>query len=135
VQQIPAHVSAFRSWLESSARAGAVVDPGIVEIILRLHRDYQDPSDPGSWGRGQLSEILLSLIPRSVSAPPAWVRCVVPTAQAWLDFLAETGRRTGVPLATLREELAESAPHVEMAMSGPGNWGAADPDPRRDRPV
>lgn len=63
----------------------------VVRTLLELKRDYPGDDSPTSWQPGDLSELLLDVIPRKVAADEAWIGAAPATIRAFFHHLGVTG--------------------------------------------
>src|SRR5699024_964304 len=63
-----------------------------LETLLRLKAEQQDSPAPGLWTEELATELLTSVVPRTVIQPRAHVMDLVPTLIRFVTYLRETGR-------------------------------------------
>ncbi|GAB3417914.1 hypothetical protein [Flindersiella endophytica] len=79
----------FVSW--TRGREDADSDQArIVYVALTSKPDFPGAS-PRRWRKGDLTELLLEILPRTYAADPAWMTATIPALRAFFRFAADTG--------------------------------------------
>ncbi len=114
----------FEAW---ARRRGLPVEPDVVDTLIEFKASYLGDPVPYRWRTGDLSELLLAVLPRKVTADEEWIAAVVPSTAALLDFLEQSARRhpSSAPIDALRAELAEITGEFEPAMHDTTRFGMA----------
>lgn len=111
----------FRRWLGDrthTVHVDTAVD--MVELLLDLKVNYLDP-DPFAWPRGEIEQLLLSVVPRRVIDGDPCDGSTAASLGAYLEFLYDTKRFGGesAPYHTLLLELAAAAEEYPDLMGRP----------------
>src|SRR3954451_3317793 len=116
-------VSAFAEWAQG--RPG--IEPDVVETLVDLKANYLDDAQPTRWRSGDLTDLLLELVPRKVTADDEWYAAAVPTTRAFLTRLHQNGEphRASAPLSSLLAELDEIEGEFLQAVRDPSRFGMA----------
>src|SRR3954452_7810489 len=116
-------VSAFAEWAQG--RPG--IEPDVVETLVDLKANYLDDAQPTRWRSGDLTDLLLELVPRKVTADDEWYAAAVPTTRAFLTRLHQNGalHRASAPLSSLLAELDEIEGEFLQAVRDPARFGMA----------
>jgi hypothetical protein len=80
-------VDSFSAWAANRTD----IDPDVADTLVTFKRDYLGDNRPGRWREGDLSELLLHLLPAKIVADDEWYAAVVPTTRSFLQFLRDTG--------------------------------------------
>jgi hypothetical protein len=129
----------FTRWAREAPRrlsGDPDADAEELRLLLGLLRDHIGVDDPADLGPGDLSELLLLVYPRKVTAmDAAGTANTVPALRDLLAFLADTGALTPTAANRLGRELDEVAPRFPDAVANPKNWdddALGDFDPEDD---
>jgi hypothetical protein len=116
-------VSAFAEW--AKGRPG--IEPDVVRTLVDLKANYLDDAQPTRWRSGDLTDLLLELVPRKVTADDEWYAAAVPTTRAFLTRLHQNGalHRASAPLSSLLAELDEIEGEFLQAVRDPARFGMA----------
>src|SRR4051794_38643937 len=116
-------VESFVAWAQD--RSG--LEPDVVETLVDLKADYLGDGQPGRWRSGDLSELLLEVVPRKISADDDWYAAVLPTTRAFLTRLHSRGElhRASAPVASLLAELDDVEKQFMDAVHDPSRSGMA----------
>jgi hypothetical protein len=94
--------------------------------VVRLFAEYSFSHvglTPEKWNRSGLSECCLEVLPRKMSAGPAFFQAVAPVLSSFFDFLAEGGLQSnGRALAKAVAGLGEE---IVAASQDKRTWGPA----------
>jgi hypothetical protein len=127
---VNATLQAFTRWArEAPQKLGGDLDTDAEELrlLLGLLRDHIGVDDPADLGPGDLSELLLLVYPRKVTAPDAGGTAgTVPALRDLLTFLADTGALAPTATNRLGRELDEAAPRFADAVASPKDWDDDD---------
>ncbi len=109
--------AAGRPWLEAD----------VVDTIVDLKKNYIGDPQPGRWRSGDLSHVLLDLLPEKIKADDDWYACVVPTTREFLTYAGRAGRlhEASAPLPDLLEELDELEGEFQDAVHDESRFGMA----------
>jgi hypothetical protein len=117
-------VSDFAAW---AVQQPEHLDPDVIEMLVEYKASFLDDPHPGRWIEGDLSELLLSVFPRKVSADDQWIPVMVPTVRAYMRFVDQTGRltRDSASVSTLQSELDKIDEGFAEAMHDTSRFGMA----------
>jgi hypothetical protein len=112
----------LRAW--GSARA---VDVNIDEVRLLCDyaSDYLEVSELGGFRPGTFEELLLSIYPRKVIAPPESAPETLTAARTLVDFLLATGAVAEEAGAEMRAVLDRVEPELPVALADTSRFGMA----------
>ncbi|NLT55480.1 MAG: hypothetical protein GXX79_13160 [Actinomycetales bacterium] len=116
-------IDRFVQWAEG--RDG--IEPDVVETLVDFKRDYLGDAQEGRWRAGDLTEVLLDLIPAKVTADDQWYAAVIPTMRAFLGFARSEGllHRGSAPVSALLQELDDVEDQFSTAVTDPARFGLA----------
>jgi hypothetical protein len=119
----PTLVERFTQWAQG--RDG--IEPDVVETLTEFKRDFLGDAQAGRWRAGDLTAVLLDLVPAKVSADDAWYDSVVPTMQAFIRFAHSEGllHRGSAPSSALLDELTDIEGDFADAVRDPSRFGLA----------
>ena len=117
VDAIDATLNEIEEW---AGRAGVGIDERDLRLLLELSRDHLAHKQPGAFEAGDFDELLLEVIPKSVTLEsPAHARDMIRAAATLLAFLGDTDRLPDNHLAALDAELDEVGAEFLMAVMSP----------------
>lgn len=96
--------------------------PGIVRFFAEYGYRYIGMT-PEKWDRSGLTECCVEVLPRKVSAEPAFFEAVAPVLAAFFGFLAEKGLLSNA--RALAKDVAELDEAIVAASQDERNWGPA----------
>lgn len=107
--------------------ANPAIEPDVIAALVDLKRDYLDDAHPARWRVGDLTELLLEIFPRKVTADDEWIAVTVPTVREFLTYADKRGRlhRSSDDIEDLLAELDAVAPQYVSAMGDTGYFGLA----------
>jgi hypothetical protein len=107
----PRLVESFTAW----ARGRPDLDPDVVPTMVDLKAEHLGDGHPGRWHAGDITELLLEIVPRTVLADEQWHAGVVATLRAFLTYAARRGllHRESSGLEDLLGELREVESHFD----------------------
>ncbi|MEU0570286.1 hypothetical protein ABZ297_33540 [Nonomuraea sp. NPDC005983] len=112
----------LRAW----GRAGDVeVDADEVRLLCDYASDYLKVNALGDFTPETFDELLLSIYPRKVIAPPESAPETVAAAETLVAFLRDRSEVSAETAAAMRERLAEIAPRMAGALADTANFGMA----------
>ena len=112
----------LRAW----GRAREVeVDADEVRLLCDYASDYLNVNELGDFTPETFDELLLSIYPRKVIAPPESAPETVAAARTLVDYLSEAGQVDGTTAARMRDRLNDIAPRMPEALADPANFGMA----------
>lgn len=86
-------LSEYGTWrLTADEDAPVVEEIRTLETLLRLKAEQQGSPDPGLWTEALATELLTTVVPRTVVQPREHVMDLVPTLIRFVTYLRETGR-------------------------------------------
>lgn len=109
----------FVAWAEGR-HPEVQVEPDVVETILEFKASYFDSTDPASWRAGEMTEILVDIVPRKVIADQEWTDALIRTVPLFVEFLADQKRPYAI--RRLRAEVKDALPLFAEAVSDPERW-------------
>ncbi|MEU7854748.1 hypothetical protein [Nonomuraea sp. NPDC049141] len=112
----------LRAW--GRAR-GVVVDADEVRLLCDYASDYLNVNELGDFTPATFDELLLSIYPRKVIAPPESAQETVAAARTLVDYLQQSGAVDAETVAAMREELAGIEPKMPEALADTANFGMA----------
>lgn len=103
------------------------VEPDVIETLVEFKESYFDDPDPTQWRVDVLTELMLGVLPRKVTAPEDWFAAVVPTARAYIDYLESRGQlaRGSDSAGQLLAGIDQVGDGVVEAARDPRNFGMA----------
>ncbi|MFB4274912.1 hypothetical protein ACBJ59_06405 [Nonomuraea sp. MTCD27] len=112
----------LRAW----GRAREVeVDADEVRLLCDYASDYLNVNELGDFTPETFDELLLSIYPRKVIAPPESAPETVAAARTFVDYLSEAGRVSQGTVTRMRERLDDIAVRMPEALADPANFGMA----------
>ncbi|MFI7701012.1 hypothetical protein [Nonomuraea sp. NPDC049480] len=112
----------LRAW----GRAREVeVDADEVRLLCDYASDYLNVNELGDFTPETFDELLLSIYPRKVIAPPESAPETVAAARTLVDYLGEVGTVPEERVARMRERLDDIEPRMPEALADPSNFGMA----------
>jgi hypothetical protein len=95
---------------------------GVIELFARYSYEYLG-SSPGDWDRRGTRECCLEILPRKITAEPAFFEAIAPVLSEFFTFLDESALlRHAQTLATAVADLDKA---IVSAASDPSQWGPA----------
>ncbi|MEU6778979.1 hypothetical protein ABZ912_07220 [Nonomuraea angiospora] len=101
------------------------VDADEVRLLCDYASDYLNVNELGDFSPETFDELLLSIYPRKVIAPPESAPETVAAARTFVDFLSEAGAVPEPTAALMRDRLDDIAPRMPEALADPANFGMA----------
>ena len=89
-EQVLSEYGTWRLTADEDAPVGEEIRT--LETLLRLKAEQQDSPAPGLWTEELATELLTSVVPRTVIQPREHVMDLVPTLIRFVTYLRETGR-------------------------------------------
>ncbi|MGV9305237.1 hypothetical protein ACWDLG_17835 [Nonomuraea sp. NPDC003727] len=112
----------LRAW----GRAHEVdVDADEIRLLCDYASDYLNVTQLGGFTPATFEELLLSIYPRKVIAPPESAQETVAASGTLVDFLLDRGEIAAGIAAEMRAKLAEIEPEMVTALADPANFGMA----------
>ncbi|RVX39467.1 hypothetical protein EDD27_1824 [Nonomuraea polychroma] len=112
----------LRAW----GRAREVeVDADEVRLLCDYASDYLNVNELGDFAPETFDELLLSIYPRKVIAPPESAPETIAAARSLVDYLSEAGVVPEERAARMRERLNDIEPRMPEALADPANFGMA----------
>ncbi|PRX62615.1 hypothetical protein B0I32_112110 [Nonomuraea fuscirosea] len=112
----------LRAW----GRAREVeVDADEVRLLCDYASDYLNVNELGDFTPETFDELLLSIYPRKVIAPPESAPETVAAARTLVDHLSEAGHVSAATVALMRERLDDIATRMPGALADEANFGMA----------
>ncbi|MFF0319693.1 hypothetical protein ACFYTU_03090 [Nonomuraea angiospora] len=112
----------LRAW----GRAREVeVDADEVRLLCDYASDYLNVNELGDFSPETFDELLLSIYPRKVIAPPESAPETVAAARTFVDYLSEAGAVPEPTAVLMRGRLDDIAPRLPEALADPANFGMA----------
>ncbi|MFF4614530.1 hypothetical protein [Nonomuraea jabiensis] len=112
----------LRAW----GRAREVeVDADEVRLLCDYASDYLNVNELGDFSPETFDELLLSIYPRKVIAPPESAPETVAAARTLVDYLSEAGAVPEPTAVLMRGRLDDIAPRLPEALADPANFGMA----------
>ncbi|MEV4070450.1 hypothetical protein [Nonomuraea fuscirosea] len=112
----------LRAW----GRAREVeVDADEVRLLCDYASDYLNVNELGDFTPETFDELLLSIYPRKVIAPPESAPETVAAARTLVDHLNEAGHVSAATVALMRERLDDIATRMPGALADEANFGMA----------
>ncbi|MEO3884947.1 hypothetical protein [Nonomuraea sp. B5E05] len=112
----------LRAWGRSR---DVEVDADEVRLLCDYASDYLNVNEPGDFTPETFDELLLSIYPRKVIAPPESARETVSAARTLVAYLSERGAVGEETAALMRGRLDEIEPRMPEALADPANFGMA----------
>ncbi len=112
----------LRAW----GRAREVeVDADEVRLLCDYASDYLNVNELGDFTPETFDELLLSIYPRKVIAPPESAPETIAAARTLVAYLIETGAVPEERAARMRERIADIEPRLSDALADTANFGMA----------
>jgi hypothetical protein len=112
----------LRAW----GRAREVeVDADEVRLLCDYASDYLNVNELGDFTPETFDELLLSIYPRKVIAPPESAPETIAAARTLVDYLSEAGAVPGERATRMRERIDDIEPRMPEALADPANFGMA----------
>ncbi|RSN15914.1 hypothetical protein DMB42_03830 [Nonomuraea sp. WAC 01424] len=112
----------LRAW----GRAREVeVDADEVRLLCDYASDYLDVNQLRDFTPETFDELLLSIYPRKVIAPPESASETVAAARMLVDYLSDAGHTSPATAAGMRARLDDIAPRMPEALADTANFGMA----------
>jgi hypothetical protein len=112
----------LRAW----GRARDVsVDADEVRLLCDYASDYLNVNELGDFTPATFDELLLSLYPRKVIAPPESAHETVAAAHTLVDYLQDSGTVALDTASRMRDRLADIATRMPEALADTANFGMA----------
>ncbi|WP_188192811.1 hypothetical protein [Nonomuraea sp. SYSU D8015] len=112
----------LRAW----GRAREVeVDADEVRLLCDYASDYLNVNELGDFAPETFDELLLSIYPRKVIAPPESAPETIAAARTFVDYLSDAGVVPEERAARMRERLDDIGPRMAGALADPSNFGMA----------
>ncbi|MEV4010222.1 hypothetical protein AB0J35_06970 [Nonomuraea angiospora] len=112
----------LRAW----GRAREVeVDADEVRLLCDYASDYLNVNELGDFSPDTFDELLLSIYPRKVIAPPESAPETVAAARTLVDYLSEAGAVPEPTAVLMRHRLDDIAARMPEALADPANFGMA----------
>ncbi|GGO75590.1 hypothetical protein [Nonomuraea cavernae] len=112
----------LRAW---GRTRGVDVDADEVRLLCDYASDYLDVDKLGDFTPDTFDELLLSIYPRKVIAPPESASETVAAARTLVDYLRDAGEVSEATAAAMRDRIADIAPRMPEALADPANFGMA----------
>ncbi|SEL23835.1 hypothetical protein SAMN05660976_02081 [Nonomuraea pusilla] len=112
----------LRAW--GRAR-GVEVDADEVRLLCDYASDYLNVHQLGDFTPETFDELLLSIYPRKVIAPPESAAETIAAARTLVDYLSESGAVGARAASAMRERLDDIAPRMPEALADTANFGMA----------
>ncbi|WP_327085873.1 hypothetical protein OIE66_26455 [Nonomuraea sp. NBC_01738] len=122
IQWVNLAIDDLRAW--GRAR-GVEVDADEVRLLCDYASDYLGVDELGDFTPGTFDELLLSIYPRKVIAPPESAQETVAAARTLVDHLESTGLAGAPVAAEMRARLDEIALEMPGALADENNFGMA----------
>ncbi|MFG1701825.1 hypothetical protein ACFLIM_01405 [Nonomuraea sp. M3C6] len=101
------------------------VDADEVRLLCDYASDYLNVNELGDFTPETFDELLLSIYPRKVIAPPESAQETVAAARTLIAYLSEAGEVGETAAARMRDRLDGIAPRMSEALADPANFGMA----------
>ncbi|MFG6193795.1 hypothetical protein [Nonomuraea sp. JJY05] len=101
------------------------VDADEVRLLCDYASDYLNVNELGDFTPETFDELLLSIYPRKVIAPPESAPETVAAARTLVDYLSEAGAVPEPTAVLMRDRLDDIAPRMPEALADPANFGMA----------
>ncbi|MGP3954992.1 hypothetical protein ACTWPT_03250 [Nonomuraea sp. 3N208] len=112
----------LRAW----GRAREVdVDADEVRLLCDYASDYLNVNELGDFTPETFDELLLSIYPRKVIAPPESAQETIAAARTFVGYLSEAGAVPEERAARMRARLDDIEPRMPEALADPANFGMA----------
>jgi hypothetical protein len=112
----------LRAW----GRARDVeVDADEVRLLCDYASDYLNVNELRDFTPETFDELLLSIYPRKVIAPPESAPETIAAARTLVDYLSETGHVSAETADAMRARLDDIEPRMPEALADPANFGMA----------
>jgi hypothetical protein len=114
-------IGQYATWLGGRPDDEAL---GNLDLMLTVRRDYLG-ADPFTWRQGDISELLLGVLPRKVQSDPSLLRDGPGILVSFLRYLEQTRQLRGSGLYQLEAQLTEVRPQFAAAMQDVSRFGMA----------
>lgn len=112
----------LRAW----GRAREVeVDADEVRLLCDYASDYLNVNELGDFTPETFEELLLSIYPRKVIAPPESAQETIAAARTFVEYLSEDRQVSWAKAQSMRERLDDIAPRMPEALADTANFGMA----------
>ncbi|MGV9375072.1 hypothetical protein ACWDRB_04620 [Nonomuraea sp. NPDC003707] len=101
------------------------VDADEVRLLCDYASDYLNVNELGDFSPETFDELLLSIYPRKVIAPPESAPETVAAARTFVDYLSEAGAVPESTAVLMRDRLDDIASRMPEALADPANFGMA----------
>ncbi|MEV4469230.1 hypothetical protein [Nonomuraea sp. NPDC049504] len=101
------------------------VDADEVRLLCDYASDYLNVNELRDFTPETFDELLLSIYPRKVIAPPESAPETVAAARTLVDYLSEAGQVSAETAAAMRSRLDDIEPRMPEALADPANFGMA----------
>jgi hypothetical protein len=115
-------VDDLRAW---GRERGVEVDADEIRLLCDYASDYLDVNELGDFAPATFDELLLSIYPRKVIAPPESAAETVAAARTLVDYLQESGAVGADTAFRMRDRLADIATRMPDALADTANFGMA----------
>lgn len=122
IEWVNSAIDDLRAW--GRAR-GVEVDADEVRLLCDYASDYLNVNKLADFTPATFDELLLSIYPRKVIAPPESAPETIAAGRTLVDYLEESGHVTGETAAAMRERLADIETRMPAALADPSNFGMA----------
>lgn len=101
------------------------VDADEVRLLCDYASDYLNVNQLRDFTPDTFDELLLSIYPRKVIAPPESATETVAAARTLVDYLSDAGHASPATVAGMRARLDDIGPRMPGALADPANFGMA----------
>ncbi|WP_204020612.1 hypothetical protein [Sinosporangium siamense] len=115
-------VDDLRAWGRSRDQG---VDVDEIRLLCDYASDYLGVNELGDFTADTFDELLLSIYPRKVIAPPESAGETVAAARTLVDFLVESGHSPAGLAADMRATLDRIEPEMPIALADTSRYGMA----------
>lgn len=112
----------LRAWGRAH---GVQVDADEIRLLCDYASDYLGAEKLGDFTSATFEELLLSIYPRKVIAPPESAAETIAAARTLVDFLESTGAVHGDAAADMRTTLDRIEPEMPAALADTSRYGMA----------
>lgn len=120
IEWVNTAIDDLRAWGRAH---GVEVDVDEIRLLCDYASDYLGVSELRDFTSATFEELLLSIYPRKVIAPPESAQETVDAAETLVDYLEFAGRTTQSSIRAMRAGLAEIAPKMSLALADTANYG------------
>ncbi|MFI6319243.1 hypothetical protein ACIBG8_17065 [Nonomuraea sp. NPDC050556] len=120
IEWVNSAIDDLRAW--GRAR-GAEVDADEIRLLCDYASDYLNVGELADFTPATFEELLLSIYPRKVIAPPETAQESIDAALTLVDYLESGGLVAAPVLADMRATLAAIAPQLPAALADQANFG------------